>query len=1066
MPGEWHTYMEYLFPENMREVKFFCSSKNSNICRRADILLNNNRTVEIQNSYISEDEITQRFYDWNKFGKEIIWIINGNTYDIEYEELTSGYFLLIFNKPWKYKSFIPKYTNILLEADGKIFNIELKKVKSKMILLSAPKSINEIINHLTLNPENIWNIWESTNIVKPTLNIYQQGAGNGKTYGIWENICENHDKDTFIIVTKQHSAKNVIYEELNDQFQRNEFHIENMKNKHELNTKNHFVVKYTHKNSKRECIVLIGTIDSFCYNLSSHDKISANFFEGILNNINNNGCNKISEYGNMRFASQSIYVNKKTDIWIDEVQDLPTSYLYAFTRLILDTGCDVNIVGDKLQTLEHSSNFLTEIKNEGLPDINIVMKQEINKNRRIKVKGMHNIINDIINFKDYDLQEISCDKTHLEHTTDKPIEIINSPEILPSESDIKKIDNYVNFLIERVNHEVDTNIYVPNDFMFIFPIMKSNVLAVELEAKLQVYWMNKFNDTEYTNKLTNKFWKNHDTSTYTQYVHLHKHTEGTVINTKDSVNSTRLMSIRTSKGDGRNVVFILNTTEQSLKLVSNFKKKLLYESHLHVALTRAKKKIYFGLIKNNDDIHERFSNSEKIDNVEYLPHIDKTIEINKLLQYTNTEILKKMLQQNNIELQEFLKEKSNNIIREKVDWGYHCIKKCVYKAQVIFNILNNNDKSYNYNSSELFVVLNKISEIKIKKLNVNDYWLYLRQAYQKKVKDKIWLKVIPICILKESNNWSKYMKKIENTMLLIQRKIKSCEFDKMNIYENVVLIYMIDIYKNLIYATTVTPMDLYNITHYFDTIDKTKEKDLLLQLNSTASMIHDTFSNVEYYKKCRWNIEKSISLDRNRESFIINKFNYPIIGHNDDKIIHIMLESSFNQLNFWDVMIKCLIERFFIFNPDHEDNKKIFDGKDIETFLFILDEARCISIKWTWDKELFNDIIQEIKNSLEKHYQTFHKPLYKYFRFIKLNNKGNHFDLMKRKIQEKDTFKKYPPYIFDLLDSFEEKYREKNKEFLSKHCNKEETFCEILNNKLEKSLDDTFQQKIDIDFEY
>ena len=75
MPGEWHTKMENLFPKEMQEVKFFCSSKSSNICRRADLCLNDTRTCEIQHSYISENEIVNRFNDWNKFGKEIYQII-------------------------------------------------------------------------------------------------------------------------------------------------------------------------------------------------------------------------------------------------------------------------------------------------------------------------------------------------------------------------------------------------------------------------------------------------------------------------------------------------------------------------------------------------------------------------------------------------------------------------------------------------------------------------------------------------------------------------------------------------------------------------------------------------------------------------------------------------------------------------------------------------------------------------------------------------------------------------------------------------------------------------------
>ena len=70
---------------------------------------------------------------------------------------------------------------------------------------------------LKTKPEKIWEFWSDENVVKSVLGVYQQGAGNGKTYGIWKSITENIDRKTYIIVTKQHSAKTVIYEELNDQ---------------------------------------------------------------------------------------------------------------------------------------------------------------------------------------------------------------------------------------------------------------------------------------------------------------------------------------------------------------------------------------------------------------------------------------------------------------------------------------------------------------------------------------------------------------------------------------------------------------------------------------------------------------------------------------------------------------------------------------------------------------------------------------------------------------------------------------------------------------------------------
>ena len=238
--------MEELFPQEMREVKFYCSSSVSNTCRRADIRLSNNRTFEIQHSYISENEIVNRSNDWNEFGKEIIWLVDGNE-GIELEQLSTGNYLLIFNTYWKYKSFIKTYDYILLEKDELIFKIELKKIKSGMIELKEPKSLQDTISYLKMKPTDIWNFWSDENVVKSTMGVYQQGAGNGKTYNIWKSITENQDRKTYIIVTKQHSAKTVIYEELLDQksrFQNSEgkdaYHIENITNDIENNTNKHY----------------------------------------------------------------------------------------------------------------------------------------------------------------------------------------------------------------------------------------------------------------------------------------------------------------------------------------------------------------------------------------------------------------------------------------------------------------------------------------------------------------------------------------------------------------------------------------------------------------------------------------------------------------------------------------------------------------------------------------------------------------------------------------------------------------------------------------------------------
>ena len=66
---------------------------------------------------------------------------------------------------------------------------------------------------------------------------------------------------------------------------------------------------------------------------------------------------------------KNIQLSKESEIWIDEVQDLPENYLHAMIKLMYETQCYMNVVGDKLQSLEFKNNFLTEIVEEGLPNI-------------------------------------------------------------------------------------------------------------------------------------------------------------------------------------------------------------------------------------------------------------------------------------------------------------------------------------------------------------------------------------------------------------------------------------------------------------------------------------------------------------------------------------------------------------------------------------------------------------------------------------------------------------------------------------------------------------------------
>lgn len=1050
MPGLWHNTMESYFPKDMNEIKFFCSSKNTNnICRRADILLNNKRTCEIQHSFISSEEITNRFNDWNMFGKEIIWLVDGNI-GIECEQLVSGNYLIIFNDEWKYKSFIKNYDYILLEIDSKVFKIELKKIKCKMIELKMFINIEEVVRILKNNPEYIWDEWKDDNVIKCNLSIHQQGAGNGKTYGIWKSIAENIDKTTYIILTKQHSAKNVIYEELIDQTDRHEYHIENLTEKTEENTSKHFIIKYIHKKSKKECTCIIGTIDSFCYNLSGSSKTCDNFFEGILNNIKQNGITKVSANGYMKFGGQTFPLNKQTEIWIDEVQDLPNSYLYAMTKLMLETNCDIHIVGDKLQTLEHENSFLTSIIDEnGLTEnINLIVHNSVNINRRIKVNGMRQEINRLINFDKYGLPKIDCNNFAPEKIKDSTIEIIKSPKMYANDKDIAKLEKFIEEIIEKVDYEVKKNNYTPENFMFIFPIMKNNNTASELQTKLTNYWINKFNEMDYIKLINNKYWENHKHDEYTQYVYLHKHTEGTCINTKDSVNASRIMSIRTSKGDGREVVFILGVNEKSLKMVSDNKIGLVYDSHLHVALTRAKCKIYFGIEYNGDKIHKLYSNCGFID---YFPIIKNRIQLEDILDNIDKKKIIELMENNNIKQDDFLEDiKINTEPNESVDWGYHCIKYYTYYYRTILYIFNKYSENTDFNKSQLSVILNKLSSLKVEVKNPFEFYKFLKElnCYED-------LCEFPLCNLSDKPMYKGYFVKIKDAMKKIQVCIKGKQLDLLNVYESIILVYMIKLYKDKIFID-ISPIDLYNITDFFK--NKSKECQLLNMVENVDSIINTVLYLVDV--KTQWNIEKHFTLKSINDDFTICNRSFPVIGNNEKDITHIMLKSDVNSLNFWDIMISALLERFLIYNPNHEKDIEKYNDKKIKTYIFILKSNNSIKIDWNWDKDMNIEIKKEIKKAMILHFSDNHEEIYNYFCYIKNENNGKFFGNqcdIKTPFQyiftKMNNEKNYPNYIIKVFEELHEKLTRGYKEDVKKICKTVDNFNKMLYEKLEIACD-------------
>lgn len=966
--SEWHSKWQGYFPNT--EVDFKSECDNQVKSRRADILIEeDNVVIEIQHSNIDRSEVLCRDHDYKINNlDEVIWVIDGNTDDIECKVVKDVGYFITFKESWKYASFTHCYDFILLDINEKIFKIPVKNIRSNMIYVRDSIPIDIIVNLLNNKPKDIWGLWNGDNEILPTLNVKQKGAGNGKTYDIWFDISINWSKPVNIVITKQHTAKEVIKAELDDQAKRNDCnHINDNMDELDKDLKygKQLIVEYQHNITKKEHIVIIGTTDSLMYNLTHCECNKTNFFDNLLDNIENNGCDKIKN-GSIKYAGRNIKLDKNTELIIDEAQDLGKKYYKAIMKLMLLTKIDVTVVGDLLQSLENLENFMNICdKTSGI----IINKDEpVNINRRIKVKHMEKKINELVKFTDaqgrWEVPEINIeDEDKLEDYGEGVIETINEPIIYAddnSERNTLKISEYVDTILELYKDEVRKYGYTASDFLIVFPIMKGNLLACELETRINDYWIgsSKGNDE------------------YEQYAVLHRHQEGQSIDTKLSKNATRIMSIRASKGDGRKVVFILGCNERSLKLCSKDDINLLYESHFHVALTRSKYKIYYGLQKNGDDIHRRFGLNGY---VAYKPNINISYRISRLIENIDTDKVINILKKNGIKGPEKKNESKESLL---IDWEYHCIRRAIYFQYAIFCILNENKNNNNFGKSQIKTVLGQMIDLSIKERAPKKFYDYLNS-----LDDFDNLEYFPLCNFSHKKPaYRNICKIIGNTMVKLHNDYKK---DPLSLadqtpLEAVIQNYMIEVIKHKKYHQT-TPMTIYNIVDNFENQEETKVTELLKEAETIKGLTKKVMDEImKNNSGIQWNIEHMIKYGGHTEDFKLLKSDFPIIGFDNENVYHIMMKTDFHELNYWETLIEVLLERFLLYNPS-DKGKDItkFQGKKIKTFIFILKENNYVSYEWEWEKSINYEIREVIKNAIVKDLCSHNKELFQYYQYIK-----------------------------------------------------------------------------------
>ena len=1078
----WHAEWQSQFPNTEVPYKLKNSSQKKN--RFADAELDKDRIIEFQHSLITKEEVDARTDDYVIHGKKIIWIIHGNgAVNVKNFEQTGRVYLEFNSELWKYESFTD-YDCIYIDINAKIYKVNPKKVKSHMIDVEAAKNKQDFIISLKNGTE----LWSDKEPEQCNLYIRQQGAGNGKTFGIIQMLESDEvaHYNTFIFVTKQHAAKSVMKAELENQVENghlkyiNEITIEDKGNK--------FIIEFCNEKTGKNAKVIIATIDSFMYNIGDTNHTFYDKFQGIIDSIIDNHINT-DKSGTISYAGINPKLNKETLLFIDEAQDLIINYGQAVINIMRNKYIDAYIVGDKLQSISHEENAFTYLYDNEFPSINAIKLAPTNVCRRFTHPKLVEFVNGVIPFEKYSLPSVTPYKESTE-SDDNPLIFFEGNHLYRGYE-----ETIFNEELEKImilfRKEVETNNRLPNDFLIVTPFTTNNPLVDALQGRIDTFWKERIA---------------RDSDDYFRYAIFHKSEEGAAINLDDSNESTRMVSIHSSKGDGRNVVFMIGFSESALKRFSNRSDTLIYNSLFHVAITRMKQKLYIQYFNNGDKFAQKLGrfcfNDCEYANIRPNIHINSSIKYNEIatgcskINFDN--FYSTFIEPANLDKLE--DDKSEKKI---IDSGNHSIRYSSLLITLLIKIINQEGSKMDDLKRQIKKLLYIIDESEIASVNNwNDYNTIIgyKQIAVMRIADRgrDYINYHKIIIDNMRNIKNKLNKKVLNTDILP----KFCPF------ECVILHHMLEIKTSGIYTDT-SISDIYNIVDVYNDSYQAGTKGhekCVCDLYFCGSKHNKTNSTIDkmkgyllqHFDKVKY-IENSINFfhkDYPHLNWLYNhvvKFNgynknyklwrhFQLIAYDDTHVVITYIKPQFNQLNYNEALMSSLYDAYLITNIEKysdkvdvqttTENYNRFNGKKIISCVFTLDRNEPYYISW-YDEgvdliDINKDLLKEtIYTYMKSHFSSENNSIYYFYNYWRKNcpddqkGSGNFVAFLLDKyndIKDKGETdkKKFPSYIDEFLNYIKLRVdmcddRNERKKILTDYDNKE-IFMAMLDRKLDESI--------------
>lgn len=995
MPGRWHTKMQNLFDNNLQEVEFSFvhMTEDDHVTKRrrfADVCVDET-VVEYQHSRITKKEVNERNKDYSELGKTVAWVIDcTNNTTMPHKILTSDdleeVWIIEFDKKWHVDSMCD--CKILFADFGDyIFRIPINSVRNRLVLVFGSwQSKEDWKTHIMSDA-----LEEDVSVpIQSTLTVAQDPHGSGKTYRltrmmIHTNLPEYQRYDvysTFIVITKAHSAKEVVYQEFL-------FHLQvaGILFKEQLNN-NKYIVKFT-RHDGGDIMCIFGTADSLMYNLCENKMHGTDVFLNLVKTIHEHGPTKLKgPKGRFQYAGQQPRLNKKTLIITDEATMLPESYADAFSTMILQCHVDVHLAGDVQQSTYFENNLLTRVVREyndtpkgiSLPSfpgckVNIEPGNQVRRFNQYLVdfrntvmrdfhdNPSHNLnilipiaANDIVHKRgEYSLHQINC------------VNAWDDPE-----SD--EVGDAVEMLMEQMEHDISESKLLPNDFIIVTPFVKRNPLMDELQTRIHEMWMKKFEDSDYTNRVcehegyaeTQRHYYEFKSSSLPWFCVLHRSEDGKPIDTKESKYGTRIVSIHASQGDGRKFEYLVGMTEKKLARFSAGKLNLKYESLFNVAVSRMKHVIRVFLEPIFDDVWRRFEPLMDESMLKAVPPELKATTTFRLLNVSMLDMDEHLFNSSKSIIMAKCSSETTDLNKPLVDYAHHIIRLATANTVFWAHLVIHQAKDKDFRE-QVLTIFSKVARAQVCAFPSTQYYQKLREA-----------KCIPVlCYDTGATNWKICHDRTIQLLKQVQEEVqqwvngKETDLQKFTPEHAVLLQYAVEVFLLAQYGLENVKMDhVYDVVNcYMNKTDESNNKleqhyDYITHLSSLFKQVISHSGEEEW----SWKIGRTITLGNKRTGNATQYFKFKAVMLNlfvtNARAMPVIMCSTVDDMNMASICAQAILYTLVCIQPEQKVHKDT--DKGIPTWQYVKGKKiEVCFVPMKASSPLIVDLTQVVEDNIE-----------------------------------------------------------------------------------------------------